>query len=184
MLIDTIRDGKGRYMASWNGALNNSEIADLVAYVRLLPTLAIEKSIQYVPDPAEGRRLYRSYCLVCHGVDGKSVGPLAHKLDLEPANLSADDYQSRTTEVLAAIIEGYGRKKDSQMPVWGAALPITDLRDIAAYLTKLTLNDLSYAGDARRDHLARQCDGAADRLYCPGGARQSVAWTGSLAFRL
>ncbi len=149
-LIETIRDGKGRYMASWKGALNESEIIDVAAYVRLLPSLSSEKSVQYIPDPLEGRRLYRSYCLVCHGVDGRSVGPLAHKLGLEPVDLSAEKYRTSTVEVLAATVEGYGRKPGSNMPAWGAALLNTDLRDIAAYLTKLTLKDLSYRGDVRR----------------------------------
>lgn len=149
-LIDAVRDGKGHYMASWKGTLSNSEIVDVVAYVRVLPSVAAKKSVEYVPDLLEGRRLYRSYCLVCHGVDGKSVGPLARKLDLEPADLSAEKYQTKTIEVLAATIEGYARKAESKMPNWGAALLNTDLRDVAAYLTKLTLKDLSYEGDARR----------------------------------
>ncbi len=149
-LKDTIRDGKGHYMASWKGTLNEAEISDVVAYVRLLPTLAIEKSVQYVPNPLAGRRLYRSYCLVCHGVDGKSVGPVARKMELTPADLSAEKYQSKSVGVIAAVIEGYGRKPGSNMPTWGAALPNTDLRDIAAYLTKLTVKNLLYRGNARR----------------------------------
>ncbi len=149
-LIDTIRDGKGRYMASWKGALNENEIHDVVAYVRLLPALANDKHVEYVPNPLVGRRLYRSYCLVCHGVNGRTIGPVAHKLKLEPSDLSTEKYQSKTVEVLAAIIEGYGRKPESNMPAWGLELLNKELRDIAAYLKMLTVKDLRYQGNARR----------------------------------
>ena len=91
-------------MASWKGTLEDSEIADVAAYVRLLPALATQEIVEIKPDPFEGRRLYRSYCLVCHGVDGKSIGPLANKLNLKPADLSSKQYQMKPLKEMAAII--------------------------------------------------------------------------------
>ena len=133
-------------MASWQGTLSDSEIADVAAYVRLLPTLASQKIVEISTDPFEGRRLYRSYCLVCHGVDGKSIGPLADKLDLEPADLSSGEYQTKKVKELAVIIAGYRRKEGSNMPRWGAVFPMTDLHNVAAYITRLTRNDLRTKG--------------------------------------
>ncbi len=149
-LIGAIRDGKGHYMVSWKEILDDGEITDVASYVRLLPTLTIGKEASYQPNPLKGSRLYRSYCLVCHGVDGNNAGPLASKLDLKPADLTADNYQSKNVEELTAIIGGYGRKSDSRMPVWGTVLPRTELSDIAAYVTNLNRGDLEYAGDPRR----------------------------------
>ena len=62
-LVEIIREGKGHYMASWKGALDDSEIIDVATYVRTLPALAGERNAKYKPNPLEGRRLYRSYCL-------------------------------------------------------------------------------------------------------------------------
>ena len=149
-LVEIIREGKGDYMASWKGTLDDSEIIDVATYVRTLPALAGEIYAKYQPNPLEGRRLYRSYCLVCHGVDGKSVGPLANKLDLKPADLSSGQYQEKKVDGLAAVIAGYGRREGSNMPSWGAVLTREELSDIAAYLFKLTREDLGFRGDPRR----------------------------------
>jgi mono/diheme cytochrome c family protein len=149
-LVEIIRGGKGNYMASWKGTLDESEIIDVAAYVRTLPALAGETFATYEPSPLEGRRLYRSYCLVCHGVDGKSIGPVANKLDLKPADLSSRQYQEKKVEGLAALIAGYGRRDDSNMPSWGAVLSREELSDIAAYLFKLSRDDLEFRGDPRR----------------------------------
>jgi len=149
-LVELIREGKGNYMASWKGTLDDSEIIDVATYVRTLPALAGERHAKYKPNPLEGRRLYRSYCLVCHGVDGKSVGPLANKLDLKPAELTSGQYQDKKVEELTAIIAGYGRKEGSNMPSWGAVLTREELSDIATYLFKLTRDDLEFKGDPRR----------------------------------
>ncbi len=112
--------------------------------------LATGTYAQNDPNPEVGNRLYRSYCLVCHGEDGKGAGPLAITLNLDPADLSSEQYQTKKVEDLAAIIGGYWRKEDSDMPKWGMALPKTDLLDIAAYISKITLKDLRYTGDTRR----------------------------------
>ncbi len=41
---------------------------------------------------AEGKRLYLTYCAVCHGPDGRGDGRVASAIDEEPTNLSTDDF--------------------------------------------------------------------------------------------
>jgi cbb3-type cytochrome c oxidase subunit III len=112
--------------------------------------LSFDTHAQDQPNPLLGSHLYRSYCLVCHGVDGKTVGPLARKLGFEPADLSSEAYQAKTVAELAAIIAGYRRPGDSNMPSWGMALSKLELRDIAAYISEITRKDLRLKGDTRR----------------------------------
>lgn len=112
--------------------------------------LTVETYAQDKPNPLTGSRLFRSYCLVCHGVDGKSKGPVAKKLNLKPADLSSAKYQTRNVKDLADIIGGYWKKQATKMPNWGKVLPQTDLLDIASYIPHLTQKDLRFRGDTRR----------------------------------
>ena len=88
--------------------------------------LPIDSFAQNRPDVLNGKRLHRSYCVVCHGVDGQGIGPLARKLELTPADLSSERYRIRQLRHLATIIAGYGRKEEFQMPSWGKVLSEAD----------------------------------------------------------
>jgi len=112
--------------------------------------LATDTYAQEEPNPLIGSHLYRSYCLVCHGVDGKSRGPLAENLNLDPADLSSEQYQTKDLEDLAVLIGGYRRIEESNMPNWDIVLSQAELLDIAAYISKITMADLRFRGDTRR----------------------------------
>jgi len=111
--------------------------------------LTVNASAQTSADPKIGKHLFRAYCLVCHGADGKSKGPLARKLDLKPADLTAERYRLMNTDRLMNLISGYSRKSASNMPVWGEVLPASNLRHLAAYIPHLRQKGLSFQGDAR-----------------------------------
>ncbi len=113
-------------------------------------TLTIDTYASDEPTPTKGSHLYRSFCFICHGTGGKSKGPLAIKLNLEPADLSSEKYQTLKVEELADIIGGYWKKRDTIMPNWGKVLPKTDLLDIASYIPNLSRKDLRFIGDTRR----------------------------------
>ena len=85
--------------------------------------------IKHVPikqtSAASGAEMYKTYCAVCHGADGKGNGPAAEALKVPPTDLTTmasrngGKYPSlkvsamlRGEEVLAA----HGTK---EMPIWG-----------------------------------------------------------------
>ena len=88
-----------------------------------------EKEIKHVAvkqtSPASGVEMYKSYCAVCHGIDGKGNGPAASALKVPPPDLTTlaprngGKYPSLR---VAAIIRGeeplaaHGTK---DMPIWG-----------------------------------------------------------------
>ena len=127
----------------------------LIGLVPLLAsmTLAIHANAQDRPNPLIGSHLYRAYCLVCHGKNGKGQGPLARKLNLRPADLSSGKYQSENVEVLAEVIGRYRKAADSRMPNWGLVLPQADVRNVAAYVKRLTRPDLKFRGNTRRGRI-------------------------------
>jgi mono/diheme cytochrome c family protein len=100
--------------------------------------LATDTYAQDEPNALIGSHLYRSYCLVCHGVDGKGAGPIAKNLNLEPADLSSEQYRTRKVEDLAAIIGDYRGRAGAGMPNWGAVLYFTKSEN----MKKMTDEDL------------------------------------------
>jgi mono/diheme cytochrome c family protein len=88
-----------------------------------------KKEIKHVPirptSAASGHDMYKNYCAVCHGVDGKGKGPAAEALKVPPTDLTALAQKSggtypalKVSAVLSgeAVLPAHGSK---DMPVWG-----------------------------------------------------------------
>ncbi len=88
-----------------------------------------KKEIKHVPikptSAASGEEMYKSYCAVCHGIDGKGNGPAAEALKVPPTDLTVLSQKSGgkyPSMRVAAIIRGeetlaaHGTK---EMPIWG-----------------------------------------------------------------
>jgi len=76
-------------------------------------------------DPSSGVAMYRAYCAVCHGVDGKGKGPAAPALRQEPPDLTSlaqrngGEFPSfRVSNIIQgdAAVTAHGSK---DMPMWG-----------------------------------------------------------------
>ncbi|MGH9642030.1 MAG: c-type cytochrome [Terriglobales bacterium] len=85
--------------------------------------------IKHVPikqtSAASGQEMYKSYCAVCHGTDGKGNGPAAQALKVPPSDLAAlaaKNGGKYPAPKVSAIIRGeevlaaHGSK---DMPIWG-----------------------------------------------------------------
>ena len=58
------------------------------------PVIADDASIN------SGKELYSSYCLSCHGKDGKGTGIRANKLTTSPADFTSEEFQKQTDGAL------------------------------------------------------------------------------------
>ncbi len=112
--------------------------------------LSYDSFADHTPNPLIGRNLYFSYCLVCHGPDGRGSGPIAKNLSITPADLTSKAYQSKSVVELMSVIGGYRSRDTSAMPNWDAVLDKTDLVDLAAYVSRLDEGGLTLRGDTRR----------------------------------
>ncbi|MCP4387548.1 MAG: c-type cytochrome [Gammaproteobacteria bacterium] len=108
------------------------------------------------PAAFEGRRFYVSYCLLCHGNDGKGGGPLAKAMKITPADLSTT-VRSRSDTILTKIITGDGKQTitgrdrhnllSETMPEWKNVFDADQIQALIAYLRFLSRKKHDLMGD-------------------------------------
>lgn len=114
------------------------------------------------PPPAyEGRRLYVSYCQLCHGTGGKGDGPLAMEMQISPADLTTT-VRSRSDTILVKIITGNGRQTitgrdrhnllSDAMPEWKDIFSESQVKALIAYLRFLGSTRHELMGDPEVGH--------------------------------
>lgn len=124
----------------------------------LLGLLALHAVAAAANPPAafEGRRLYVSYCLLCHGSDGRGGGPLAQAMKISPADLSTT-VRSRSDTILTKIITGEGKQTitgrerhnllNETMPEWKDVFDESQVQALIAYLRFLSRKKHDLMGD-------------------------------------
>jgi len=95
-----------------------------------------EKKIEKVPvvhsNPSSGKQMFKDYCAVCHGADGKGGGPAAEALKTAPPDLTtmAKQYGEKSVALKVEAALEFGAKSKahgtSEMPVWGPLFSATD----------------------------------------------------------
>ncbi len=108
------------------------------------------------PDAYEGRRLYVSYCQLCHGTDGRGDGPLAKAMKISPSDLNTT-VRSRSDTILTKIITGEGRQTitgrdrhnllSDAMPEWKDVFSESQVKALIAYLRFLGRSKHELMGD-------------------------------------
>ena len=95
------------------------------------------------PPPAEvardalltqGRAIYLTRCIACHGNDGRGDGPLAANLIGPPVgNLTDSEWKhgDRPDQVIAVIGQGV---PNTRMDGWGRVLDPPEIKAVAAYV--------------------------------------------------
>jgi putative copper export protein/mono/diheme cytochrome c family protein len=73
---------------------------------------------------AQGGRLFARNCVACHGADGRGDGPLAHSLDIPPADLTAEHVWAHTDgELFWYLTHGMDNPRGGlSMPGFGGLL--------------------------------------------------------------
>ncbi|MBI5286656.1 MAG: c-type cytochrome [Deltaproteobacteria bacterium] len=95
----TIENGRpGRAMVTWKGKLKDSEIADVVAFLRSwqkAPSIKLTDEPAW-GNPAAGGELFGAICTPCHGVKGKGTDQ-APALNVQTfLDVASDDFIRQT----------------------------------------------------------------------------------------
>jgi mono/diheme cytochrome c family protein len=105
------------------------------------PVLADEAVTPLPRDTADaavirGSIAFRTYCVLCHGAEGKGDGRAAKMYTPRPANLTVSPFNDIYKEM---IIRGGGASvgRSAYMPPWGDELTDEQIRDVVAFLREL-----------------------------------------------
>jgi len=89
-----------------------------------------QTTIKHVPvqatSPSSGQEMYKTYCAVCHGTDGKGNGPAAAALKAAPTDLTTLSKKNGgkfPDMKVSATIRGEGNLAahgTQEMPIWGS----------------------------------------------------------------
>jgi len=88
-----------------------------------------DKTLEKVPispsQPSSGKEMFKDYCAVCHGADGKGAGPAVDYLKTPPPDLTtmAKRYDEKSISLRVDAILRFGTKSKAHgtldMPLWG-----------------------------------------------------------------
>ena len=103
--------------------------AIVITLAMMVSAQAKGKEIKHVPigptSPASGQEMYKSYCAVCHGTDGKGNGPAADALKVPPPDLTAlagkngGKYPAAKVSSIIGGEEVLAAHGSKDMPIWG-----------------------------------------------------------------
>ena len=145
--------GRSNLMPAWGERLPGDEIEAIADFVMALPDLhrAIPPSTmsKYLEAPpgasADGRRLFLTMCVVCHGPEGKGNGRYADTLyarnKIRPRDLTDSLYFATKSdkELFATVSLGGGFfHKSPFMPTWGVTLSPEQISDLISYIRVLS----------------------------------------------
>ncbi len=110
-------------------------LPDVMSYIAALT------APESIPGSAlSGAELYRQYCAICHGSEGRGDGPAREMFpDLEPSDLTTDAFVlAQDWDALHDNLHtGFSRVHRVNMPTWGEILDSGQLWDLVAYLSTL-----------------------------------------------
>jgi mono/diheme cytochrome c family protein len=135
------------YMPVWGGVISDTQVNDLVAYIRAglpsVPTATPPQVPQGQGAAVEGATLYVTYgCINCHGPNGLGgvPNPLSADKTIPPLSGVAFRQQFNTDAKIEAVIRSgsvIGKAPIVSMPHWGGIIPQNRLSALVAYLKTL-----------------------------------------------
>ena len=98
----------------------------------------------YTFGERQGERLYRHYCVVCHGKRGEGDGFNSYNLDPRPHSLADSAYVAALSDAILTQVIAYGGRgvnKSILMPAYMYSLNSDQISYIVAYIRSFSRND-------------------------------------------
>jgi len=121
--------GRSSYMPLWEEELSEEQITDVVEYLAV------------VSDKAHrGEVVFKTNCILCHGVKGNGKGRASVLFDPPPADLTHSDKNDDYKRMIITM-GGAAMGRSSVMPIWGEQLSSQEIDDVVAYLRTILATD-------------------------------------------
>ncbi len=106
------------------------------------------KGVDFYQD-VRGSIVYKTYCILCHGVKADGSGRAAGNYNPRPANLTIS---AATDSYKEAIIRkgGAAMGRSEFMPPWGLELSDEQIKDVVFYLGVINVNNLPGKVDEKK----------------------------------
>lgn len=117
--------GVSPLMPPWGDELSNEQVGDVVSYLTVLAN-----------PIRRGEVIFKTNCVLCHGVHADGRGRAALLYNPPPADLTRSQ---RTDAYKEQIIRlgGKAMKRSEVMPIWGKRLTDAEISDLIAFLRSI-----------------------------------------------
>lgn len=114
--------GRSPFMPTWQDELSDEQITDVVQY------------LSQVNDPVgRGEIVFKTNCILCHGVNGDGKGRSSVLYDPRPADLTRSDKNDDYKRMIITL-GGKAMGRSEVMPIWGEQISAREIDDVVAYL--------------------------------------------------
>ena len=120
--------GVSSFMPMWEEELSDEQISDVLVYLKFL-----DNSVN------RGEVVFKTNCILCHGLKGDGNGRAAKLYDPPPANLTRSDKNDDYKRMIITL-GGAAMGRSPVMPVWGEQLSTQEIDDVVNYLKTLLIN--------------------------------------------
>jgi len=114
--------GKSPFMPPWADELSEEQTNDLVAYLRVIGDTV-----------RRGEVVFKTNCILCHGIQANGKGRAAKLYDPPPADLTHSDKNDDYKRMIITL-GGAAMGRSEFMPIWGEQLTPQEIDDVVAYL--------------------------------------------------
>jgi cytochrome c oxidase cbb3-type subunit 3 len=119
--------GASMFMPPWQDELSQEQISDVIAFLSI------------VSRPVDrGEVVFKTNCVLCHGIHGDGKGRAANLFKPPPADLT---HSIKTDEYKRRIIRlgGEALQRSQGMPPWGERLSDSEINDVVEYLRTIVV---------------------------------------------
>lgn len=134
LLEDIIRQGgekvgRSPFMPPWQDELSEEQIMDVISYIATLSSVV-----------QRGEVVFKTNCVLCHGIKADGKGRASVLYDPPPANLTKSDKNDDYKRMIITM-GGAAMGRSPMMPVWGEQLSAQEIEDVVAYLRTVLVKE-------------------------------------------